>query len=507
MAGLKLKVFLAIIFCTSVSILHSADTIKTRLGDEINRYQPALAPVVTLDDNTMYLDLWEHPKNSGGYVDRDEIWVSHKDFYGVWSEPQRLGKPLNSKYPDVIFSISPDHQQALAFGSYSVDTSKIPAGFYFLKNINGKWIFDERLEIENYYNNSGYYSANLSADGRYLFMSLVREDGIGKHDLYISEKQSNGKWSEPENLGPVINSTGDEGAPFFAYDNKTLYFSSNGQKGYGKADIFMSRKIGNSWQEWSLPANLGEELNTTEDDKSIYLNALSDGGYMVSWDSVNLRSGLYECIIPYHLRPHPYSIVEGNILIKADGKYHKYERSADVKITGNQFSDLVKSDDKGHFRFVYPGKYRDFSIIIEDSIYGRAVVQNMPDTIINSARWLYIDCYFSEKSPIPGYRRIYSIYFDTDSKEITESDRKLLHEFFETRLSDINDFVIKGFADERGSEDYNYKLSEKRAMEVSVQLEQICSDCKIRIEAKGELQIKQNSLAENRRVDIFIPNK
>jgi hypothetical protein len=97
-------------------------------------------------------------------------------------------------------------------------------------------------------------------------MSVQREDGQGDRDLYVSFMSNDSTWSQPLNLADVINTAGEESAPFLASDDKTLYFSSNGFSGYGGTDIYVSRRLDDTWTSWSEPENLGPEINSPLED-------------------------------------------------------------------------------------------------------------------------------------------------------------------------------------------------------------------------------------------------
>ena len=90
---------------------------------------------------------------------------------------------------------------------------------------------------------------------RLLFFASSREGGYGGTDIYVSEKIG-GIWTQPQNLGPMINTPENEQTPFLDWDGRTLYFSSRGHPGFGGYDLFKAYRIGTTWQEWSLPENL-----------------------------------------------------------------------------------------------------------------------------------------------------------------------------------------------------------------------------------------------------------
>ena len=123
----------------------------------------------------------------------------------------------------------------------------------------------------------------LSLDGKELFFASRRN---GNADLYHCFRDDHGNWSEPENLGPMINTKGTEMAPFIHPDGKTLYFSSDTHTGMGGYDLFVSRR--NEAGEWSEPINLGYPINTPGDEinfivaadgHTALISSVREGGY------------------------------------------------------------------------------------------------------------------------------------------------------------------------------------------------------------------------------------
>jgi outer membrane protein OmpA-like peptidoglycan-associated protein len=106
------------------------------------------------------------------------------------------------------------------------------------------------------------------------------KDSYGEEDLYVSLKDSFGKWTEPKNLGPTINTKGFEISPFLSPDKKRLFFSSNGHPGLGDADIFMTERLYESWDVWAKPQNLGNKVNSALFDA--YFTIQDSVGYFSS---------------------------------------------------------------------------------------------------------------------------------------------------------------------------------------------------------------------------------
>jgi hypothetical protein len=114
------------------------------------------------------------------------------------------------------------------------------------------------------YNKNEFAHYYMNLEENVALMSIQRDDTYGDLDIYFSKKYSDGTWTEPKNLGPVINTVGAEGSVFLAADGKTLYFSSTGHPGFGSYDMYMSKRLDDTWTNWSKPLNLGFKINSDE---------------------------------------------------------------------------------------------------------------------------------------------------------------------------------------------------------------------------------------------------
>ncbi len=131
----------------------------------------------------------------------------------------------------------------------------------FTRNHHSTWSKPEKIKIKGISNESfiGYF---VDQSYRTIIVSMKREDSFGHEDLYASFRDNKGKWTVPENLGATINTSGFEIAPFLMQDGITLIFASNGHPGKGNADLFLTRRLYNSWSVWTKPINLGPKINT-----------------------------------------------------------------------------------------------------------------------------------------------------------------------------------------------------------------------------------------------------
>lgn len=155
----------------------------------------------------------------------------------------------------------------------------------------------------NNVNSDAWESApSLSPDKRDLYFSSNREGGYGNSDIYRSHRLANGRWTEPENLGPEVNTPGNESCPFIHSDNQTLYFTSNGHLGYGGDDLLMVKK--GPKNSWSKAVNLGYPINTIENEGSLVVAADGKTAYYAS-DRSDSRGGLdiYSFELRSEMRP------------------------------------------------------------------------------------------------------------------------------------------------------------------------------------------------------------
>ncbi|MBM2815818.1 MAG: ompa/motb domain protein [Ignavibacteria bacterium] len=494
-------IFSNLFLLNTESLAEDSKDLKVRLPDNINSYPKVLQPVVNLNGNEIFFDRKEHPHNTGGIKDKDEIWYSYKLSGNGWSEPEILSG-LNTESSDVIFTLLPDGKKALAWTSYLVNGEK-KYGFCFITKYGKEWGNPVPLNIKNFYNKSPYFYASLSDDEQFFIMSLERDDSFGNLDLYISVRETNSdNWSEPLNLGSEINTTGMESAPYIAYDGKSLYFSSNGRGGFGGMDLFVSKQIGDSWRHWSEPGNLERSINSKFDENSVWLSALGDTIYYISADTINFQ-GIYYSPLPKQFQPDKYMILKGNVRI--DTNFSKSNLSlGNYTIFNGCENDKFGIPDKFEYNFndtfvriIHPDN-NCFSIKAEGFAgYNEKFIINSENSSIQEST-------FYLKPNIDNDEPFLSIYFDFDSDSISYDMLKLIKEKVESiTLKNNFDIEILGYADEQGSLLYNFELSRRRAENVGKEIIKAgINSTKIHTYGKGVLNINQPS-EKKRRADIF----
>lgn len=226
-------------------------------------------------------------------------------------------------------------------------------------------------------------SPSLSPDKSALYFSSDRPGGYGGSDLYVSHRLPNGQWSPAENMGPEINSAGDDLAPFIHADNQSLYYTSNGLTGYGGSDLFLIRK--NAQGKWGKPENLGYPINTIENEGSLAVSADGLTAYYAS-DRSDSRGqlDLYKFELRPDIQPNRTLYVKGVITDQKTGK----KLPSTVELINNETGTplmKVQTDESGAYLVTLPmGKNYTFSVNRKGYLYYNELYElgsRIPDSV------------------------------------------------------------------------------------------------------------------------------
>jgi outer membrane protein OmpA-like peptidoglycan-associated protein len=326
--------------------LLNAGLIIERLGDNVNSEYKEFKPLLSPDGKVLYFSRKNHPENIGGVEDGEDIWYSEKnEETGEWEKAKNIGPTLNNAGPNFVSSVTPDGKTAvLLLGNRYTENGKMLAGVSMSNNKNGEWTKPTTINIENDYNYSERANYYLTNNRKVLLMSVDREDTRGGRDLYVSFSQDDSVWTEPLNIGSQVNTVGEESCPFLAADDKTLYFSSNGYSGFGGSDIYAVKRLDDTWTNWSTPENLGETINSDQEDLFFNIPVTSGHAYYsrgVSEDDADI----YRIPLPIFVMPDRVIAVSGQLIDAKTGKPIVakiiYERLSDGKEVGIVTSDPV----------------------------------------------------------------------------------------------------------------------------------------------------------------------
>lgn len=329
----------------------SADSLKKdrnyvfsprNMGDNINSIDSEYFPALTIDGKTLVFTRRLDGRN-------EDFFMSHLHT-DEWSLAEALNGEVNSLQNEGAQTLSLDGQ-LLFFTGCNFPDGLGSCDIYFSMRTKTGWSLPKNMG-ENVNTESWESAPSLSPDKRSLYFASSMPGGLGGSDIWVTRRGSDGRWSEPENLGPSVNTPGNESAPFIHPDNQTLYFTSNGHRGYGGDDLFLTRRLAND--QWSAPMNLGYPINTIENEGSLIVSADGKTAYYAS-DRADSRGGLdlYTFELREDVRPVKTLWVEGQVL---DSSTHAGLPSAVDLIdlaTGRQLSS-IQTDEEGYYLMPLP---------------------------------------------------------------------------------------------------------------------------------------------------------
>lgn len=422
------------------------------LGDSINTTSSEYFPSISIDGNKIIFT-----RLIGG---------RNEDFYGSirsgnsWRKAVPLAGDINTPENEGAQNVSQDGNWLFFTGCHR------PGGFgscdiYMSYLTENGW--SEPFNLGNTINTDQWESQpSISPDKRDLYFASRRFGGYGGSDIYVSHRLPNGSWSKPENLGPGINTSGDETEPFIHTDNQTLYFVSNGLPGYGDADIFLTRK--NSDGKWGKPENLGYPINTINNDGTM---VIASDGVTTYFSSNRSDSKGGNDIYTFKMRPamQPFKTlwVKGRVFDKKTnaGLPSTVEL---IDLASKQTISKVQTDEIGNYLITLPvGKDYAFNVNRRGYLF-------------------YSDNYsLKDKAPDSTYEKniplqpievnasivLKNIFFDVNKYDLKPESQVELDKL--VQLLQENPTVkvqIEGHTDNIGSAADNMKLSENRAKAV-----------------------------------------
>jgi len=329
---------------------------RENLGDSINSPFSELHPLIAHDGKSLFVTRKGHPENAG-IEKRDDAWVSYKQDDGSWSKIENLGLPINNYNHNQVISVSPDNNTLLIGNTYNTNgTSKGKGISITHRKEDGTWEVPKDVIIDNFYNQNPIHSIHLSASKQLLLMSIERNDSYGHLDLYVSFLQKNGHFSQPKNLGTTINTSYQDGTPFLAADEKTLYFASSGHGGYGSTDIFVTKRLDDTWRNWTTPQNLGPEINSNDWEGYYSVSASGEKAYLVSTKGENHigYEDVYMVTPPASSKPDPVLLVKGNVY---NAKTKEPIRAKIIYYdlgTNNEMGDALSNSQDGKYQVILP---------------------------------------------------------------------------------------------------------------------------------------------------------
>jgi len=464
------------------------------MGPNINTEYSDYSPKVSADQS-MIVFTSKRPNEKNEKVDDfgefdENIWVSYRKG-SKWTKAEEISSTINTKEEDATIGLSPDGQRMFTY------SSKKGGDIYFSEKKGDSWAKPKLFDAVN---SDGHESAaSFSFDGKTVYFVSNNTDRVtnyGQHDIFKCEINEKGKWGKPVNLGPVINTNFDEVDVFMHPDGRTMYFSSDGHKSMGGYDVFKTELQDDG--SWSEPENLGYPVNTPGDERFFVLAGSGRIGYYSS--SKNGGYGNHDIYEITFLGPaKKLQMMTENLLIASQSNSVKeklvVEKSVEIKTSRLTIVKGIVSD-----AFADTLTYLEASIEITDNETGK-IISTLSS---NSATGKFLiplpsgknygiavkkDGYLfhSENFDIPQTSTYQEFNLDIKLMKIKKDSKIVLRNvFFEYGsatldpksyseldnlikiLNDNPNMVIEigGHTDNSGSHTFNQKLSESRAQSV-----------------------------------------
>jgi OmpA-OmpF porin, OOP family len=503
--------FVAINFHVIAQI--SAGYEPENLGPNVNSEYEELSPIISPDGKTLYFVRESDPQNTkyADVNDSQDIYYSELQPDGTWSPARHMGSPLNKRKYNNILTVTPDGNTIMIRGAYKNGEYKA-TGFSFCHKDGNSWTAPQMLDVKGFeeMNLGSTYGGYMSTDGKVIVMYLSEVEGTPA-DIYASFLENDGTWTRPMNLGPKINTEVKDVSPFLAADGKTMYFSSKRPGGFGDQDIWVTKRLDNSWKEWSDPVNMGNTINSDDYDSYYSIAASGDYAFMVTYKNSYGKADIERVRLKKELQPDPVVMVTGNVY---DAKTKKplsaditYEQLNSGKVQGNARSN----PSTGEYKIILPyGMNYGFHGKAQGYI---AVNENLDLTDIKQYQEVHKDLYLI---PIEVGQSVElkNVFFKQGTFQLMPESYPELDRLA-TILQDNPNMEIElgGHTDNQGDASKDLKLSQDRVKTVKDYLVNKGIDSK-RITGKGyggtkpiASNAKEETRKLNRRVEVKITKK
>lgn len=474
--------------------------------DDQNCYYVRLVPKV--DKNKVYASDKE----------REVFMMSTRDKTGVFSGGEEMPFPFNATEDNQGgCSISIDNKH-LYFAMMRFEGGNQPNCDLYVSDLqNDEWSPIRKLSAN--VNHPVYWDSQptIASDGLTLYFASDRPGGFGGIDLYVTKKDPHtGIWSVPQNLGPKINTSGNEKTPFIHSDSETLYFSSDGHYGFGDLDIFYVRKGDKG--EWEEPVNIGSPINGANADAGFFVSFDTKSGYFFSFDDPKVsgkgigRYDLYRFDLYKEARPQETAFIKGEVkdfggnqvpgaVVEIQNTKTKEISHAVVDSTSGSYMAAVSLKKKDDYLITVKKDNYAFSSKVVSTKELQPTVTKPVDLVVAVAK--------AGESFV-----IENIFYNTNSAELKPESRIVVEGFANYLKQNPTIRVeIQGHTDNVGNPKDNDALSNNRAFSVKALLEEMGVSGK-RITAKGFGQntpIADNNSeegrAKNRRTEFMILEK
>lgn len=376
-----------------------------------------------------------------------DIWVVKKDEKGNWLRPEAVEGELNSEFDEGIVSFSPDGNTMYLTRALRSPSANTSVEIFTSQRSDAQWSAPVKFEITAD-TISVYGHPAVSPDGEWLYFSSDMPGGSGGKDIWrINLKQKGGSL---ENLGEWINTPGDEVFPYSRTDS-VLYFSSDGRAGYGGLDIYRAELTKSGG--WNV-TNMGMPLNSASDDFGITFGAAEDGFFSSNRGDARGYDHIFSFVLP-DLKIQ----ISGWVLDKDEEPVP----NAIIRIVGNDGSNqkqMAKND--GTFSFPLD-RGVSYVMLAGAPGYLNSRQEFVSDTAEVDADYGIDFILSSITKPVV----IDNIFYDFDRATLRPESKVALDSMAQVLRDNPNVTIeMASHTDRKGSDEYNMRLSDRRAKSV-----------------------------------------
>jgi len=437
-------------FRKSIDTLVPPRGILLSMGKQINSNMADYAPALTLDNKTI---IFTSKRSISGNLlsnnSNEDLYVATQED-GMWNDAVQL-RDVNSRYNEGSATLNSDGDQIIFARCGS------PEGFgncdLYETHLQEDSTWSKAVNLGANLNSKAWDShPSLSVNGDTLFFASDRIGGFGLSDIYFSVKNEDGKWTNSKNLGPIINTRGNEVSPFIHPRFQILYFSSNGHLlNFGGFDIYKSNSKLFLWDE---PQNIGPLINTEGDEYYFTIDSESEDLFYAGSSSMRSNNlDLFSFPLPMEAQPGANTKVSGVVTDTVKGEpFRGIVSIVDIE-NGIEIAPKFTRED-GSFEFNLINNANYVMVVQSDKLFR---IEEMfflsGDTVMNRN----ID-------PLSSKIRFKSIEFEENSAKLRPdmySDLDKTVDF----LLDYPEFKLRisGHTDSSGDEIRNKSLSQERA--------------------------------------------
>lgn len=270
------------------------------LGSAVNSVADEESLAISDDGSTLYFSRLAYGHDS-------DIYISQKDSLVNWSEAESVVKPLNNAAPNYVIAMSIDKTTLFLGNKYSATGAFSGEGISVSNLTSNGWTIPKPMKFTpaNY---SKYIYYNISADGKTMIVNMQSQKTRFDLDLYVSLLDKDSVWSTPMVLPANVNTLANEAMAFLDPDNITLYYSTNGKPGFGGYDLFMTRRLDDTWLVWSDPFNLGAGIKSKKSEMFINVPANGHDAYLV-YETENAKRNVGYIPVAEELLPRAITVI------------------------------------------------------------------------------------------------------------------------------------------------------------------------------------------------------